>query len=327
MFKTAPLFWSKKPGLCAWLLWPVSWVYALISNGVYWYRSRGAYRSSAKVICIGNVTLGGAGKTPVTEYLYQVLETSGHKVWGVSRGYGGQEQGPVIVDRALHHPMHVGDEPLMMAQLGLNICIAKDRRQGVQMIETQADYILLDDGFQNPYVTKDLSILVFDGVVGIGNGHLFPAGPLRERVMRAVSRADAAIIIGKDQTGLLSQLEPTLTCFKAAIIPDQTVIQAIQRQKVMAFAGIGRPEKFFEMLRSHKVDVQKSLSFGDHYVYKKQDCDLIKHYAEEMTVVTTAKDYVRLPADVQSCVTVVRIGLEFEKPDAFNAFLKQKGVF
>jgi len=200
--KTSPKFWQKK-GLLAWLSLPLSLFWRL---GAKIKQSKiTSYRSSLPVICVGNITVGGAGKTPTCLALAAALKKQGMHPVFLSRGYGGREQGPLVVDHTQHSSKDVGDEPLLLAQLATTV-IAKDRVAGLKQIETMKhDIVIMDDGLQNAAIEKTFSICVFDGPFGIGNGFVMPAGPLREPFKAMMSHADAAIIIGEDDKQLRSK--------------------------------------------------------------------------------------------------------------------------
>lgn len=313
-----PLFWKKK-SLTAKALLPLGDVYAGLT--ALRLKLKKAKSISKPVICIGNLTAGGTGKTPTAISVAGIIRDLGKEPFFVSRGYGGKLSG-IIVDKQTHTPRQVGDEPLLLARTA-GVSINANRVAAAQKaIENGADVIVMDDGFQNPSLKRDLSFLVFDGGFGIGNGYPVPAGPLREKFACGLKRADAAMIIGEDKTGLRSQLG-SLPVFEGKIkaMPLQKEVQ-----KAIAFAGIGRPEKFYNSLREMGVNVAKTFDFPDHHFYtEKELLELIDiAWKEDAELITTAKDFVKIPADMQHHFQVLEIEIEWTNRFALTAFIKEK---
>ena len=248
------------------------------------------------VLCVGNPTAGGAGKTPVVQALVRRLAARGRRPGILLRGHGGRLAGPLRIDPAAHDAAAVGDEALLHARVAPT-WVARDRAAGARMAAASeaVDCLVLDDGFQNPMLAKDVALLVVDGTVGLGNGRVFPAGPLREPLDQALARADALVLVGEDRTGLAARLPATLPILHAALVPDPP--QALRdAPALIAFAGIGRPEKFFESLRALGLSPLECLAFADHHPYGAADIDRLTRLATERGLVTTEKDAVRLPA-------------------------------
>jgi tetraacyldisaccharide 4'-kinase len=315
----APDFWHRG-GLLPLLLSPA---------GAIW-RKRSAARFAnaspskvhAPVICIGNVVAGGAGKTPVALAVNEALTRHGVAGHFLSRGYGGTERGPLQVDPDLHSAADVGDEPLLLAQHAPT-WIARDRVAGAQAaVAAGAQAIVMDDGFQNPSLFKDISILVIDGGYGFGNGYVMPAGPLREDLDAAVERADAIAIIGTDDAGVEKHLGGRQSVIAARFVP---VIEDddLSGRPVVAFAGIGRPEKFFETLSGMGCPLVATRSFADHHVYSADEVmRLIDTAAAAGAVaVTTEKDATRLPDAARDMVRTLRVTLEWRDSDALDTVL------
>lgn len=314
-----PEFWNRDGSVLPSLLTPLAAGYA--AAGRLRQTVTRPYRAPVPVICIGAATVGGAGKTPVALALGRHLAAAGRQVHFLTRGYGGQAKGPVRVDPALHDANAVGDEPLLLAQVA-PCWVARDRPAGARAaVAAGADVIIMDDGFQNPALAKDLALLVIDGAQGFGNGRILPAGPLREPVGRALARADAVILIGADQTGLTDLLsaKPLLA---ARLVPDHAT-HRLTGQRLLAFAGIGRPEKFFESLWAIGVDLAATATFPDHHPYTVQEVQGLCDQARRLGArpVTTAKDAVRLPPSLRPRVHIAEIELEWSDASALETVL------
>ncbi len=311
----APEFWSHS-GLVAHGLAPAGWLYA--AGG--WLRQQLARPAevSVPVICVGNLVAGGAGKTPTVEALAAMLhERQSH---ALTRGYGGQLQGPVQVDPTKHSVADVGDEPLLLAR-HLPTWVARDRVAGAKAAAAAgAGLILMDDGFQNPALIKSISLLVIDAGQGIGNGFCIPAGPLREPVSRGLSRTDAVILIG--QGGLPFAWSGPV--FRASVQP-QSPGSEWRGRRVAAFAGIGRPAKFFATLDALGADVYARHAFPDHHPYTLPELErMARDLPSDVTLITTEKDHIRLPPVWQSRVAALPVALRFDEPAAVAAWLQQR---
>lgn len=315
-----PAFWYRPPGLASSLLAPLGALYGLAGRR----RIAGTIpqRVAAPVVCVGNLVAGGAGKTPVGLALIAALRARGVPVHALTRGHGGRETGPLQVDPARHTAADVGDEALLLA--GAAPCwVARDRAAGARRaVAAGAGAIVMDDGFQNPALHKDLSLIVADGAVGFGNGRLVPAGPLRERVADGLARADALVILGEDRHGVaaLAGGRPVL---KAWLEPDPEAAARFAGRAVLAFAGIGRPEKFFATLETLGARVVERAPFADHHPYRPAEvAALIDRAAAAGAVpVTTAKDAVRLPPDLRARVEVLPVSVRWEGEGALAALL------
>ncbi len=278
---------------------------------------------SVPVICIGNVVAGGAGKTPVAIAIAQFLQKSGWTPHFLSRGYGGSLEGPERVVLDVHDASKVGDEPLLLAGVAPT-WISKDRLAGANAaIAAGANVVVMDDGLQNLSIEKTLSVLVIDGDFGIGNGRLIPAGPLRETPAQAVKKSDAIVIVGEKDTGdQLHFMTEDVPVFRARIVPHALQSELVG-EKVVAFAGIGRPGKFFKSLELAGADIVAAIEFADHHPFSRNDImQLVEKAAlHNAALVTTRKDYVRLPIDAKMMTTVFDIDLLFEKPKALQNLL------
>lgn len=305
----APDFWNSDTlaaKTCAALLSPCG---ALYGASVRLRESSARpYRARARVICVGNLTAGGSGKTPIAIALGDRLAGRGNVVF-LSRGYGGRLEGPVIVDPSRHNAREVGDEPLLLARRHTTI-VARNRADGARLADANgADCIIMDDGFQNFSLAKDFSLLVIDAESGFGNGRLIPAGPLREPVRSGLARASAIILTGSG--------EPVLPPFNGPILrarfnPEN--IETVRGCKVLAFAGIGRPEKFFSTLTAKGVELIGARRFPDHHMFATREIAELKRQAAESDarLVTTEKDFVRLDASHRDGITPIAIHASFD---------------
>ncbi len=326
----APEFWRKsKWHPLAMVLAPLGWIYGAATARRL---KAGAWEKlSVPVICVGNINAGGTGKTPTVIALASLLAARGVAAHVVSRGYGGRVEGPLRVDEMVHLAEDVGDEPLLMAAFAPT-WVAKDRALGAKAaIAAGAEVILLDDGFQNPALHKDLSIIVVDAAVGFGNGRVLPAGPLREPVAAGLKRGNLVVSIGtaKAQAALGAHW-PALAALprvQAELKPLQMGMDW-QGARVLAFAGIGRPEKFFKSLEREGAEIVASHSFADHAPYSTAVLQrLLKEAAQKgAQLVTTEKDAARLPASFRPQILAFPVRLVFADEPALLALLKKAGV-
>lgn len=325
----APPFWDdtaprSSAALTRALLSPLGALYAWA--GARRIRTTTPAPAPAPVICVGNLTVGGVGKTPVTAALMRAARQKGLKAAGLSRGWGGKLAGPVKVDAKLHSVWDVGDEPLLLSRLA-PVYVARHRPEGAMMAAQEgADLILMDDGHQNPSLEKTLSIVVVDAVTGWGPGAIFPAGPLREPVRAGLARADAVIVMcpsaeyTPDLEKLqLSELEiPMLTAWLA---PEA----APPSGPLLAFAGIGRPQKFYDALEAAGGTLADTASFPDHHAFTRGEIEELADLAEShnATLITTEKDHVRLPGGVKGSVIAWPVRAVFKDEARLDALIDQ----
>ena len=320
-----PEFWYGGSSRTAALLTPVGFLYD--TAGRLRHALSRPYRAGIPVLCIGNLVAGGTGKTPVALSLGQRLRDRGVDAHFLSRGYGGQLAGPAPVDPLTHTADDVGDEPLLLARAG-PAWIARNRVAGAKAMEAAgAPAIIMDDGFQNPTLAKTVSIVVVDGGTGVGNGRLIPAGPLRERPEAGLQRADAVVMVGDDRTGLADRLAGTWgyggPLLRARVVPCPSAA-ALAGRPVIAFAGIGHPEKLFRTVAEAGADVIGCHGFPDHHPYDVTDLMPILADAETSgaVVVTTEKDHVRVPVRLRGRITALPVTIAWEderQPDTVLA--------
>jgi tetraacyldisaccharide 4'-kinase len=305
-----PAFWWRRAGVASALLAPLGAAYGAVAGARLGQRGRDA---GIPVLCVGNPTLGGAGKTPAAIAVARILAAADRRPFLLSRGHGGKLAGPVQVDPARHGAGDVGDEPLLLARVAPTI-VARDRVAGAQFARAAGGgFIVMDDGFQNPGLRKDRSILVVDGSRGIGNGRVFPAGPLRAPLATQLRRAQALLVVGGGEAGDRVAGEAGtygLAVFRGRLEPDAAALAALRARPVLAFAGIGDPEKFFTTLRHAGIEVGASVGFADHHRYRRHEAsDLIERADRAgMTLVTTEKDLARMAGqnDVAALAGVAR---------------------
>jgi tetraacyldisaccharide 4'-kinase len=311
----APEFWAR-PGLVSDLLAPLGWAYG--AAGAARRAMTKAIRVSVPTVCVGNLTAGGAGKTPVVLSLADLLRGRGRKPHILSRGYGGSLTGPLQVDPARHGASEVGDEPLLLAAAA-PCWIGADRIASAHAaIAAGADILLLDDGFQNPALAYNVALIVIDGGYGLGNGRVMPAGPLREPVAPALQRASAVVLIGTaEQMPELGRL-PLLN---AQFAPIEA--HALKGQRVIAFAGIGRPAKFFATLRALGADIVWKREFPDHHPFSESDLVTLDALAQAKNamLVTTEKDWVRLSPRWREKIPALKVALRWDDAAALERAL------
>ena len=310
MFK-APKFWYlKRDSLLSNSLYPLSLLFRLgtkIRNLISLER-----KTKLPIICIGNIVIGGAGKTPVALKIGNMLRKAGYNPHFVSKGYGGLEKNNRLV-KDWHSPKSVGDEPLLLSEIAPT-WIGLNRNKSFQLAsEHGADCIVMDDGFQNPTLQKDFSIVVINGEQGFGNKRVIPSGPLRESINRGLSRTNLIITIGDISDTVKDKIPKHIPLFAAnfKIKEDDMMLTG---QRITAFAGIAYPEKFFNSLKVVKANIVDKISYSDHHIYSENDLLYLAEIANKnkSILVTTKKDMVRIPKNFRSLVKTIDGFIQFD---------------
>jgi tetraacyldisaccharide 4'-kinase len=326
-----PAFWWRKPGLTAGLLAPLALIYGAIAGARL---AQAGGRAQRPVVCVGNFIVGGAGKTPMALAVAHLLAAARERPAFLCRGYGGRLAGPLRVDPARHRAQDVGDEPLLLARAAETI-VAKARVAGAALaVSGGASVVVMDDGFQNPSLVKDFSVLVVDAVRGVGNGRVIPAGPLRAPLAAQLARTDALVVIGTGSAAaevLAAARAQSIPVFAAKLEPDAGSLAALRGKRVLAFAGIGDPEKFFATLREAGVAVAATRGFADHHRYTAAEARELSEAADRdaLVPVTTEKDYARLAAEADLArlaarARVLSVRLVFDDEARFNSLLLER---
>jgi tetraacyldisaccharide 4'-kinase len=325
----SPSFWWRASSPYALLLRPFALAYGAVAAR---RMRRSGMRAECAVVCVGNFTAGGAGKTPTALAIAGMLRGIGERPAFLSRGYGGRLAGPVRVTQA-HTADDVGDEPLLLSRSGPAI-VARDRPAGAKLAAAEgATVVVMDDGLQNPSLAKDLAIAVVDGATGLGNGRVLPAGPLRAPMSTQWRSVDALLVIGPGEAGesvAQQALAQGLPVLRAQLVPDAGSAMRLRERRVLAFAGIGRPEKFFETLERSGAVVEATRPFGDHHSYTEAELSALRDEAGRhgLVMVTTEKDAVRIagsPAgpDFMQAILTLPVHLQVDDPALLRSLLAQ----
>jgi tetraacyldisaccharide 4'-kinase len=292
-----PSFWWRKAGLASGLLAPVAACYGAIAARRM--VQQGAH-AGVPVLCVGNFTLGGAGKTPAAMMLAKMLQAAGKRAFCLSRGYGGSLAGPKLVDAHADSAAQVGDEALLLARVAPTI-VARDRVAGAKAaLAGGASIIVMDDGLQNASLVKDFTLAVVDGRRGIGNGRVFPAGPLRAPLATQLAHTDALLVVGDgDGARDVVAAAPALPVFHARLQPDTTAVTALKARRVLAFAGIGDPDKFFATAAEAGIAIAERQAFPDHHRFTAEEAAGLIMRAEHdgLALLATDKDRARMAGE------------------------------
>lgn len=326
-----PAFWHRPPSWTSLLLMPLATLYGVVAT---WRLTRKGFDAGVPVICVGNYHVGGAGKSPTVLALTTLLRDLGETPVVLSRGYGGRLRGPILVDPERHIAGDVGDEPLMLAQT-VPVVVARDRINGVALARSQgASVILMDDGFQNPAIAKDASLIVIDGDRGLGNGYVFPAGPLRAPLPPQLARTDALIVVGNGTAAqavaavVVALGKPVISAHLKA---NDVSVASLCGKRVLAFAGIGDPIRFFRTLRASGIDVVRERSFADHHPFSQTEIETLVNEAKRdaLRLVTTEKDLARLRnAEGLPCwakdIMPFAVTLDFDDAEGIRKFVSDR---
>ena len=331
MRRTAPDFWWRsEPTAAALALWPVARIWGAVAA---WRMAKPpGYRAPVAVVCVGNFVVGGAGKTPTAIALARMARGRGLRPGLLASGYGGAATAPILVDPAVHTADAVGDEALLLAAVAPTV-VSRDRVAGARrLVAEDVEIIIMDDGFQNPSLVHDLSLVAVDAAAGIGNGLTIPSGPLRAPLKPQIRRADALLVIGEGEAAdplIRAAARAGTAILRARIRP--TRVKEWRKDPILAFAGIGHPEKFFATLAEAHAPVARTLSFPDHYNYGEVDAVKLLEIAdaEHLRLVTTEKDMVRLSGKtgalgkLRERIEPFHVILEFENPVAIGEMLDE----
>ncbi|MDO1558799.1 tetraacyldisaccharide 4'-kinase [Brevundimonas sp. 2R-24] len=324
---TTPRWWySREPKgtVVRFLLWPLSGLWTLATARRV---AKPGIDPGVPVISVGNLTMGGSGKTPVVREVLRLLRDGGVRAHGLSRGHGGSLAGPVQVDPATHTAAEVGDEPLMLAADG-PFWIARDRAAGARAATAAgAEALVLDDGHQNPALKKSVSLVVVDGDVRegewpFGDGKVFPAGPMREPLRAGLARADAVALILPEGLAADPELLEQLAG-PPVLIARMGPLQPAPEGPLVGFAGIAKPWRVERSLKAAGADLRDFIPFGDHQNFAAAELEFLRGRAADFgaRLIITEKDWMRLPAELRDQVLVWRIGIRFEDEAAVRALL------
>jgi tetraacyldisaccharide 4'-kinase len=328
----APAFWTQAAGPVSAALRPLALLYGLSAEARF--RLANPSRAPIPVICIGNFVAGGQGKTPTALTIAGMLRELGYRPAFLTRGYGGSERGPLLVDPGKHRSDEVGDEPLLLARTAPTI-LARKRAQGAALAAAaSADILVMDDGLQNPTLAKDVSLGVVDAGYGIGNGLVIPAGPLRAPLEAQIARIDALVIVGDGTAArpiIDAGMRRSLPVFRARLAPT---IEAgrLTGQRMVAYAGIGRPEKFFATVRSLGIEAVDTKAFPDHHIFSDAEAEDLLRLASALgaELITTEKDLARLrgragaAARLAAASTALPVELLIADREALSELFHQK---
>ena len=329
MVSEAPPFWWEKPGLQAALLSPLGWAYGRVARRIMEKRQRKAV--SVPVICVGNFTVGGSGKTPTALALADAVEAIGLKPGFLTRGYGGNIRHATVVDPDQHSARLVGDEPMLLARRALTVA-SPDRPAGADLLIAEgADIIIMDDGFQSARLVFDHAVMVIDARKGVGNGRVFPAGPVRAPVIAQLRHADSLLVVGEGTAAdqiIRMAARAAKSVNTAHLVP--LAPEKLRGQNCLAFAAIGDPDKFFETLEAAGIRVAHEKGFPDHHTFADDEIQEMFDEADlyGLTLVTTAKDLVRLQGghgkahEMADRVEVLEVRLDFDQSNTAGKIVK-----
>lgn len=323
MIKT-PAFWFKEKSMAATLLWPftILWQFGGILRRFF----AKPYTPNVQTICIGNIVMGGAGKTPCALKIAQILTEKGHKPVFITQGYGGTLNGPIKIIPQQHTAAEAGDEALLLAAAA-PCYMGKNRTDAMKMAiaHEQPSHLILDDGLQNPHFQAQCNLLVLDSMHPVGNGKIFPSGPLRESLPNALQRISAVILLGDQNTLITQQLAAhnrQIPCFSAQITLNLPT-EFSRHKPCLAFAGIGRPAKFYDSCKRAGLNLAATQEFPDHHPFTTKELEnlLAEATQNNWQLVTTTKDFVRIPSRYKTKIIPIAATLQFENEQGLYQFL------
>ena len=312
----SPKFWYTGNSIRSILLYPLSKIYHFLFILIRAIKNE--KKISIPVICVGNIVLGGSGKTPIVMYLRGILFHKFKKIFVLMRAFNSSQKKGCIL-RAIHTVEDVGDEPLLHFKQG-PVCVSKNRIEGADLcIQNNADLIILDDGFQSKHLYKDLNFLVIDGNQKFGNKKIFPAGPLRESINSAFKRTNAIILIdfeNKNDDFFKNNKIPYFYAYK------KLKLDKLRSNKIIAFCGLGYPDNFFKHLRELNLILHKKFIFGDHHIYKKKEIEEMISMSKKLKIdlVTTEKDIIKIPKKYHKDIKVAKVSIKMESESKFLNF-------
>lgn len=312
----APKFWEKE-NLTAKLLSPLSGVYA--KKTATRLEEEKGYKAKIPVICIGNLVAGGAGKTPIAILIAKQLQEAGKNVHFLCSDYAGEVETPQKVES--DDCAKYGDEAVLLSETAPT-WVGSDRSATAKLAQKDgAELLIMDDGFQNPTLKKDFSIIVIDGTYGFGNGRVIPAGPLREPIDVGLQRADCVLVMGEEKAKL-----PAFSIPKFSAKLEIEYEEFLQQEDVVAFCAIARPKKFYNSLEEKGLNIVEKFSFPDHHLYSDEDLKKILNSATERQAiaVTTEKDYVKIPKQLRVMLHLVKATAVLDDEKKFTKALNAK---
>ena len=315
----APKFWNNKNSIVSVLLIPLSFLWQLSSL----IHKKRPHKLDIPIIKIGNVVAGGAGKTPTVISLTKKLKNSGINVHIISKGYKSSVKESIQVNTKLHTFKEVGDEALLCAKIATT-WVGRSRLQSIKCaIKEGAKLVILDDGIQDDSIESNLNILIFNGSQGIGNGRIIPAGPMRETLQDAIKKSQLAIIIEEDKSNINKLIKKSIPVLNANLKIENEYINNFKNKNVLAFCGIGFPEKFYTTLEKIGCNITYKKSFSDHYVYTEKDIKNLFIKAQELDslLITTEKDHIKIMKAYKNRVFFFPISIEFSDYDLLDTFL------
>ena len=324
-----PAFWWRQKGLASAALVPFAKIYGAIAES---RMAKTGTRAGLPVLCVGNFTLGGAGKTPTAMKLAEWLRAAGETPFFLTRGYGGKVIRPRLVNPETDAARIVGDEALLLARVAPTV-VARNRVLGAAFARAKgASLVVMDDGLQNASLAKDFTVAVIDGRRGIGNACVFPAGPLRAPLAIQIKRCDALLVIGDDiRARDVTAQAGALPVFHGHLAPQPDAVTSLRARKVLAFAGIGDPDKFFATVEQAGIDIGARRAFADHHRFSAEEAAQLVMAAEHetLTLLTTEKDHARMTGDpalsaLATQAKVLPVTLEVDESDALRALVRDK---